>query len=127
MTARATRNAVKSSRKSSEAASRTATATDVKRLGWRGILALARENGGELKITNHKQVVGAVLTPEAYETLHAKAHSQENVLERSIAELSAQFDVRLASLRGPEGAARLRKAISTPVQLRGKVKAGDNR
>lgn len=101
-----------------------ATATDVKRLGWRGILDLARRNGGQLKVTNHNQTQGVVLTPEAFEALVAKARSQESALERSIAELSAQFDQRLAGLEGKEGASRLRAAIGASPQLRGKVKAG---
>ena len=107
-------------------ARRQATASEVKQLGWRGILELARQNEGQLAITNHSETQGVVLTREAFEALQAKARASEDVLTRSIAELSAQFDARLANLEGAKGAHALRAAISSPANLHGKVKAGDS-
>lgn len=103
---------------------RSATASEVKQLGWRGILELARKNNGQLPITNHNQTQGVVLTREAFESLQAKARSRESALEQAISELSIQFDERLAVLKGAKGASALRSTISSPARLHGKVKAG---
>ena len=100
------------------------SASDIKKLGWRGVLDLARKSEGQLSVTNHDRFEGVIMTREAYDALTRKAREQESVLAKSLQNLSAQFDDRLSSLQGPQGAARLRAAIDSKARLRGKVKAG---
>ena len=101
-----------------------ASASDIKRLGWRKILDRARQNNGRLTVTNHDQVQAVVLTLETYEELLARGQKQPGADEQALAELRARFDERLASLEAPGAAAALRKAIDNN-RLHGKVKAGE--
>jgi hypothetical protein len=104
----------------------TARASDIKRLGWRGVLERARQNKGQLTVTNHARAEGVILTHEAYTDLLRKAAEQDSAVERALLDLRARFDERLTDLRGKSGANKLRAAIRSPAKLHGKVKAGQS-
>jgi hypothetical protein len=104
----------------------TARASDIKRLGWRGALERARQNKGQLTVTNHARAEGVILTHEAYTDLLRKAAEQDSAVERALLDLRGRFDERLKDLQGKGAANKLRAAIRSPAKLRGKVKAGQS-
>lgn len=106
------------------AAAGSATATEIKTIGWRGVLDRARRNAGLLTITNHDQPQAVILTPEAYASLLEKANAQDSAVARSLEQLRESFDARLASLATPKAAEQLREVFDRPARLHGKVKAG---
>ncbi len=98
-------------------------ASDVKKLGWRGVMrAVAR--GGKVVVTHHDTPEAVILPAEEYaailQALDAAGAAQRSALDT----LRARFDTRLAALQADEAGARLRDAMRGPARLRGKVKAG---
>jgi len=98
-------------------------ASDVKKLGWRGVMkSVARD--GQVVVTNHNTPEAVILSAETYDAmlraLDAAAAPQRSALE----ELQAKFDARLASLQSAGAGKRLRDVMARPAALRGKVKAG---
>ena len=102
-----------------------ASAGDVKKLGWRKIVDRARANAGRLKVTNHAQAQAVVMTVEAYEALLAEGRRRRPPEEEALAALRTRFDEQLARLESPAAAAGLREAIDAG-KLHGKVKAGQS-
>ena len=98
-------------------------ASDVKKLGWRGVMrSVARD--GQVVVTNHNTPEAVILSAETYDAmlraLEAAAAPQRSALE----ELQARFDSRLVSLQAADAGDRLREVMDRPVALRGRVRAG---
>ncbi|MDC7807428.1 type II toxin-antitoxin system prevent-host-death family antitoxin [Luteimonas sp BLCC-B24] len=98
-------------------------ASDVKKLGWRGVMkSVARE--GQVLVTHHDTPEAVILSAEAYaailQALEAASAPQRSALEA----LQTEFDNTLAALRSADAGGRLRAVMDGPVALRGKVKAG---
>ena len=98
-------------------------ASDVKKLGWRGVMkSVARD--GQVLVTHHDTPEAVILSAEAYaailRALEAASAPQRSALEA----LQAEFDSTLAALRSADAGTRLRAVMDAPVALRGKVKAG---
>ena len=98
-------------------------ASDVKKLGWRGVMkTIAR--GGKVVVTNHNTPEAVILSAEEYgailQALDAAGADQRSALDT----LRTRFDARLAALQADDAGARLRDAMRGPARLRGKVKAG---
>lgn len=104
-----------------------APASDIKKIGWRGIVELVHNHDGRLMVTSHDRPQAVILTPEAYSELVEKGNKQDAAIEAALETLRTRFDDRLTGLEGSAGAARLRSAIQSPTKLRGKLKAGANR
>jgi PHD/YefM family antitoxin component YafN of YafNO toxin-antitoxin module len=98
-------------------------ASDVKRRGWRGVMRMLNIEGAVL-VTNHDQPEAVILAADAYANLLARAKQAESRVESDLALLRTRFDERLAALRKPDAAERLRSVMQGPAKLRGKVKAG---
>ncbi|NYZ61734.1 type II toxin-antitoxin system prevent-host-death family antitoxin [Luteimonas deserti] len=98
-------------------------ASDVKKLGWRGVMKTVARDGRVL-VTNHDTPEAVILSADAYDAilraLDAAGASQRSALE----ELQARFDTHLATLHAGDAGTRLRAVMDGPVALRGKVKAG---
>ncbi len=98
-------------------------ASDVKRLGWRGVIdTLGSERA--LLITNHDRPQAVIVSTEEYARLTAHAADAQARTEGELARLRHRFDTRLAVLRAPRAGERLRAVVKGPARLRGKVKAG---
>ncbi|ATD68694.1 hypothetical protein CNR27_04380 [Luteimonas chenhongjianii] len=98
-------------------------ASDVKKLGWRGVMkTIAR--GGKVVVTNHNTPEAVILSADEYDAilraLDAAGASQRSALDT----LRARFDERLAALEADDAGARLRAVMAGPARLDGKVKAG---
>jgi prevent-host-death family protein len=100
-----------------------APASDLKKLGWRGMMKTVGRTGKVL-VTNHNEPEAVILSVQAYadiqRALLAAAAQQEPTLDA----LRQRFDKRLASLQAPGAAQGLRAVMRKPAKLAGKVKAG---
>lgn len=98
-------------------------ASDVKKLGWRGVMkTVARD--GKVVVTNHNTPEAVILSADAYDAI-LRALDAANAPQRAALDvLQAQFDARLAALQASDAGARLRAVMDAPVALRGKVRAG---
>lgn len=98
-------------------------ASDVKKLGWRGVMKTVAR-GGKVVVTNHNTPEAVILSADEYaailQALDAAGAAQRSALDT----LRTRFDARLATLQADDAGARLRAAMRGPARLRGKVKAG---
>lgn len=98
-------------------------ASDVKKLGWRGVmLAVGRE--GKVLVTNHDKPEAVILSPDEYERLTRAAAATERRQEDALESLRRRFDERLATLQQPDAGERLRDVFAKAPTLQGKVRAG---
>ncbi|MEJ1961581.1 MAG: type II toxin-antitoxin system prevent-host-death family antitoxin [Gammaproteobacteria bacterium] len=100
-----------------------APASDLKRLGWRGVMIAVREKG-RLLVTNHDEPEAVIISVVEYKALTALLKQAEARTESSLADLRQSFDQRLSVLQSESAGERLRKTLRTGAKLGGKVKAG---
>lgn len=98
-------------------------ASDVKRLGWRGVMKAIGRNG-KVVVTNHNEPEAVILSVAEYGAIMDALHHASVQGESALEALRQRFDERLASLEVAGAGDRLRAVLSKPVRLRGKVKAG---
>ncbi len=96
-------------------------ASDLKKLGWRGVMNTLRSKG-KLLITNHDEPEAVIIPVAEYDALVQIVEQAETQSESARAGLRKSFDERLAVLKGRSAAARLQSTIRGRAQLRGKVK-----
>lgn len=100
-----------------------ASASSVKKDGWRGMMrALSTE--GRLLVTNHNHPEAVILSTVEYTKLVKAAMAAEQVAPNPLVELRRKFDERLSALDAPDAGDRLRDLIQKPAPLDGQVKAG---
>jgi PHD/YefM family antitoxin component YafN of YafNO toxin-antitoxin module len=100
-----------------------ARASDVKRLGWRGMMTALRRQG-TLLVTNHDEPEAVIIPAADYAAFRQIVEQSAAQTEAALAGLRRSFDDRLAVLQGRSAATRLRKNIRGGARLDGKVKAG---
>lgn len=100
-----------------------APASDLKKLGWRGMMNTLRSKG-KLLVTNHDQPEAVIIPVEEYDALRQLVEQSEAQTQSALAGLRKSFDERLAGLQDRSAAARLQSTIRGRAQLGGKVKAG---
>ncbi len=97
-------------------------ASDMKKLGWRGVMDTVRREGPVL-ITNHERPEAVIVPVEEYERLqHDAAARNEAVVEM----LRREYDERLACLNAPDAGETLRNILREPLDLGGEVLAGQD-
>ena len=100
-----------------------APASDVKKLGWRGVMrTVGRE--GRLLVTNHDQPEAVILSLDTYRDLAAAAQAAQAQQQSALDSLRQRFDERLAALEGADAATQLRDVFGQPPALQGQVRAG---
>jgi hypothetical protein len=77
---------------------------------------------GVLALTTHDRVEAVLLEPAAYEALIARAEAADQAL---LDGLTRQFDARLAALKAPDAADRLRTAFAREGHFDTPPRAGD--
>jgi len=98
-------------------------ASDLKRLGWRGVMkGVAR--AGRVLVTNHQEPEAVILSISEYTALVQALVAGNRAQESALETLRRSFDERLASLHAPDAGDRLRALINEPTRLGGRVKAG---
>ena len=98
-------------------------ASDLKRLGWRGIMNAVRIKGKTL-VTNHNEPEAVIIGVAEYDELLRLAEQSRAQTESVLANLRHSFDERLSVLQGESAATRLQSTIRGRAKLEGKVKAG---
>lgn len=101
-------------------------ASDLKKLGWRGVMNRLRGRG-KLLITNHDQPEAVIIPVEEYDAFMQIVEKLEAQAESALAGLRKSFDERLAVLQDRSAAARMQSTIRGRAKLDGKVKAGSGR
>jgi prevent-host-death family protein len=100
-----------------------APASDLKRLGWRGMMNTLRAKG-KLVVTNHDEPEAVIIPAADYDALMQIVEQSAAQTESALANLRQSFDERLAVLQGRSAASRLQSTIRGRAKLSGKVKAG---
>ena len=98
-------------------------ATDVKKLGWRGVMkSVARS--GKMVVTNHSEPEAVILSVQEYTAIKSALQEAANRTEPALDVLRQRFDERLAALQNADAGKRMRTLMQSPARLDGKVKAG---
>lgn len=101
-------------------------ASDVKKIGWRGIMkAVAR--CGKLVVTRHNEPDAVILSTAEYEAIARALQAVAAQDDAALDTLRQRFDARLAALHADEAGDRLRALLRQPAKLGGKLKAGARR
>ncbi len=98
-------------------------ASDVKKLGWRGVM-LAVRRFGKVVVTNHNQPEAVILSIAEYQAMALALRALEERNDSALETLRERFDLRLAALEAPDAGERLRAAMDGAISLDGQVKAG---
>lgn len=99
-------------------------AADVKKLGWRGVMKTVWHEGAVV-VTRRGCPEAVILPVEGHEQLRQNVpptHAQQQAL---LEHLRHQYDERLARLNTPEARETLCNTLRRPIDLDGKVIAGD--
>lgn len=95
----------------------------LKKEGWSGFMREVSDRG-VLVVTHHNQPEAVVLSVDCYQTLERLAQREKVREAQQLAELSARFDQRLASLNAPQAHQALNAFMDEPVALDGQLRAG---
>lgn len=98
-------------------------ASNLKKLGWRGMMNTLRSTG-KLLVTNHAEPEAVIFSMEEYDALMQIVERSEAQTESTLVALRNDFDQRLAVLQRQSTAARLQSTIRGRGKLGGKVRAG---
>jgi prevent-host-death family protein len=98
-------------------------ASDLKKLGWRGIMNALRSKG-KLVVTNHDEPEAVIIPVAEYDAIMQLVEQSEAHTESALAGLRRNFDERLSVLQGRSAATRLQSTMRGRAKLGGKVKAG---
>jgi prevent-host-death family protein len=98
-------------------------ASDLKRLGWRGMMNALRSKG-KIVVTNHDEPEAVIIPVAEYDALMQLVEQSEAQTESALAGLRRSFDERLSVLQDESAATRLQSTIRGRAKLGGKVKAG---
>ena len=98
-------------------------ASDLKKLGWRGMMNALRSKG-KLLVTNHDEPEAVIIPVAEYDALMQLVEQSEAQTESVLAGLRRNFDERLSVLQDRSAATRLQSTIRGRAKLGGKVKAG---
>ncbi|MDP8985840.1 MAG: type II toxin-antitoxin system prevent-host-death family antitoxin [Pseudomonadota bacterium] len=98
-------------------------ASDVKKLGWRGMMNTLRSKG-KLVVTNHDEPEAVIIPVAEYDAIMQLVEQAEAQTESTLAALRRTFDERLSVLQGRAAATRLQSTMRGRAELGGKVKAG---
>jgi prevent-host-death family protein len=98
-------------------------ASDLKKLGWRGMMSALRSKG-RIVVTNHDEPEAVIIPVAEYDALMQIVERSEAQTESALADLRRSFDERLSVLQLRSAATRLQSTIRVRAKLEGKVKAG---
>ncbi len=102
------------------------TASDLKKIGWRGMMNTMRSKG-KLLVTNHDEPEAVIIPVAEYDALMQLVEQSEARTESALVELRQGFDERLSVLQDRSAASRLQSVVRGRARLGGKIKAGSGR
>lgn len=97
-------------------------ASNVKKLGWRGVMDTVRREG-PVVVTNHERPEAVILTVAEYKRLQSGAAARNDA---AMDALQREYDARLSCLDEPGAGKKLRDILRKPLDLGGKVIAGQD-
>lgn len=100
-----------------------APASDVKKLGWRGVMKLATQNG-RLVVTNHNQPEAVILPAEEYNRMLQLLRDAGEKDRATLDQLRRKYDERLQWLDAEDAGETLENLLRTPLDLGGKIFTG---
>ncbi|MGH8208012.1 MAG: type II toxin-antitoxin system prevent-host-death family antitoxin [Steroidobacteraceae bacterium] len=98
-------------------------ASDLKKLGWRGMMNALRSKG-RLLVTNHDEPEAVIIPVAEYDALMQLVEQSEAQTESALAGLRRGFDERLSVLQGRSAATRLQSTRRGRAKLAGQETAG---
>ena len=100
-------------------------ASDMKKLGWRGVMkTIARS--GKVLITNHDEPEAVIIPVAEYNAMLALLRGAASRDEDALDALRRKFDERMASLKAPGAGEKLNSMFDKPLALGGRVIAGES-
>ena len=99
-------------------------ASDLKKLGWRGVMQVVARRG-KVVVTNHNKPEAVILPVEEYDRLLALLRNAGEKDRLLLEDLRRRFDERLACLDAPGAGDTLRDILRRPLVLEGRVIAGE--
>lgn len=100
-------------------------ASDVKKLGWRGVMKVVNREG-KIIVTNHGRPEAVLLSLEDYDELLAAAEIGRARRQAELETLRRQFDERLQALQEPGAGDKFDALFDTPLDLGGRIIAGQS-
>ena len=98
-------------------------ASDLKKLGWRGMMNALRSKGKHV-VTNHDEPEAVIIPVAEYDAIMQLVEQAKAQTESTLAGLRRSFDERLLVLQGRSATTRLQSTMRGHAKLGGKVKAG---
>jgi prevent-host-death family protein len=98
-------------------------ASDVKKLGWRGVMKSVGRVG-KVVVTNHNQPEAVILSVAEYDLILRALQTAASKDHDALDTLRRRFDQRLESLRADDAGDRLRALMDGPAKLGGVPRAG---
>lgn len=98
-------------------------ASDVKKLGWRGVMKTIALNG-KVVVTNHDAPEAVILSAEEYIAILDLLRKAADRDEAALNVLRRKFDERLESLDTPDAGEKLDALFNTPFSFNGKPFTG---
>jgi len=98
-------------------------ASDLKKLGWRGMMNALRSKG-KLVVTNHDEPEAVIIPVAEYDAIIQLVAQAEAQTESALANLRRTFDERRSVLQSRSAASRLQSTMRGRAKLGGKVKTG---
>jgi PHD/YefM family antitoxin component YafN of YafNO toxin-antitoxin module len=95
----------------------------LKKEGWSGFMREVSAQG-ILVVTHRNQAEAVVLSVDSYQALERLAQREKEREAQQLAELSARFDQRLASLHAQQAHQAVDTFMDEPIALGGKLHAG---
>ena len=100
-------------------------ASDVKKLGWRGVMKTVARHG-KVVVTNHNEPEAVILPVDEYDRLLQLLRAAGDKDRAMLDALRRKYDERLARLQEPSAGDRLAAIFDTPLDLGGRVIAGED-
>lgn len=100
-----------------------APASDVKKLGWRGVMELVRHEGSVV-VTNHDRPEAVILPVAEYERLLKLMQKAGEKDRATLDALRRKWDDQLKQLNAPGARAKFDSIFDKPLDLGGKIFTG---
>lgn len=101
----------------------TASASTIKKLGWKGVMR-SLAGAGRLVVTNHNEPEAVILSTAEYTNLIQSVRLDAGGSDDPLQALRNRFDARLQAIDSPDASEQLRNLMRKPGALGQGIKAG---
>lgn len=100
-------------------------ASDVKKLGWRGVMRTV-DSRGKVVVTHHDTPEAVILSAAEYDAILRALEAAAAPETAALDALRKRFDERLSALDDPAAGDRARIILRKPARLQGRQKTGSS-